>query len=454
MSEDLKELNENIAKLTAIVAEKGLGGLNRDEIVKAFTDALVARDQAAAEAEIIHRGEEPPHTEELRFANVKGRYERVAKQFAEGGYATVNGTKVLPIDLLMAERLMTKAKAAEQKDAKAPSEDLTAIVKAMSSTGVGTGAELVPENLAATIWEDMFVASKVFADLPEQPMTSDPMDVGTMGTMTFAKGTQNIAGTAQDLTTTLPKLTTTELLAEVNWSYNLDEDAVVGMMPSIRMEAERAGAEYMDAFALNADATNAATGNINSDDGDPDDTSYYLSNGQDGIRHLFLVDATGQGSNVAAALDDSKMAVILAKLGKYGLDLPNLRIVPDVQTYLSMLSLASVKTVDVYGAAATVATGELAKYRGITVIPSGVMPTTEADGKVSTTGSNNTKGQLAVYNRMMWRRGSRRGLTIEIDRSIQKRQMILVVSFRIAVGCREATRSTAKHTAGGYNITI
>jgi hypothetical protein len=81
------------------------------------------------------------------------------------------------------------------------------------------------------------------------------------------------------------------------------------------------------------------------------------------------------------------------------------------------------------------------------------MPLTEADGKVSTTAGNNTKGQLVAYNRLMWRRGSRRGLTIEIDRSIQKRQMIMVVSFRIAVGCR-GTRSTAKHTAGGYNITV
>jgi hypothetical protein len=41
---------------------------------------------------------------------------------------------------------------------------------------------------------------------------------------------------------------------------------------------------------------------------------------------------------------------------------------------------------------------------------------------------------------------------MEFDRFIQTRKLVLVASYRIAVGSR-GTRSTAKHTAGLYNIT-
>jgi HK97 family phage major capsid protein len=448
---ELEELLQKITELTNAVKEnKGTDGLNRDALVADLKSLMDEYNQKLLDAMPQRKGEQseiPP------MQQVKGRYASVAKSFENHGEAKINGTKVMPVDLYLAKLLMERAVEQKHPGAKAPSDDLVQMVKAMTSTGAGTGAELVPENLAGEIWEDMYAASRVFADLPEMPMTSDPQDISLLGNMSFAKGTQNTAATAQDIATAENKLTTTELLAEVNWSYNLDEDAVIAMMPALRLEAARAGAEYMDAFALNADATNAAIGNINLDDADPDDDSYFLSAGQDGLRHLFLVDNTNQGSNVNAALDDTKMAAILAKLGKYALDYANVRIVPDVQTYLSMLGMTNVATVDKYGPQAVMVAGELAKYRGIPVIPSGVMPLTEADGKVSTTGSNNTKGQLVAYNRLMWRRGSRRGLTIEIDRSIQKRQMIIVVSFRIAVGCR-GTRSTAKHTAGGYNITV
>jgi HK97 family phage major capsid protein len=449
-----EELLAKITELTNAVKENGgLNGLRKEELIADFKQLLDERDQKRDQTP-DRKGEaggpEIPHGAGYQ---VKGRYGRIVKDLEAHGEASVNGTPVKAIDLVLAKALMERAVATGQSGAVAPSADLVEAVKAMTTSGAATGAELVPENLAGTLWEDMYVASKIFADLPELPMTSDPQNIGLLGTMNFRKGTQNTATTADDLDTGEAKLTATELLSEVNWSYNLDEDAVVAMMPAFRQEAARAGAEYMDAFALNADATATSTGNINLDDDTPAADSYYLTAGQDGIRHQFLVDNTGQGESVGAALDDAKMALILNPLGKYGLDLANLRIVPDVATYLSMLALASVKTVDVYGPSATVVTGELARYRGIPVIPSPVMPLTEADGKACKTAASNVKGQLAAYNRLMWRRGSRRGLTIEIDRDIQKRQMILVVSFRIAVGCR-GTRSAQKHTVGGYNISL
>ena len=95
----------------------------------------------------------------------------------------------------------------------------------------------------------------------------------------------------------------------------------------------------------------------------------------------------------------------------------------------------------------------LASYRGVPILVSGQYPTSEADGKVSTTAGNNAKGGLSCYHRDFWKVGFRRQLLIEVDKLIQKRQMVMVSSFRIAVAAH-GTRSTAKHTAGLRDITI
>jgi hypothetical protein len=58
-----------------------------------------------------------------------------------------------------------------------------------------------------------------------------------------------------------------------------------------------------------------------------------------------------------------------------------------------------------------------------------------------------------IAHRPSWRLGYRRGLTIEFDRDVQKRQLIMVASFRIAVAC-QGTRSSAAHTAGIHGITF
>jgi hypothetical protein len=226
-------------------------------------------------------------------------------------------------------------------------------------------------------------------------------------------------------------------------------------MPLLRAEITRGGAEIIDDFVVNADATDAATGNINSDDQNPPDDSFYLSDGQDGLRHLWLVDNTSQNVDAAsAALTDAMIVNMLGKLDKYGADPSRLVMVGDVQTYLKgFLSSAAgapganLITLDKFGPNAVVLTGQIAAYRGIPLITSAVHRLAAADGKLdAATPSNNTLGSLTVYNRDFWKKGFRRQLLIEMDRDIRAHMMIMVTSFRLAVAAR--TRTSAKHTAG------
>lgn len=436
-------LLQSIAELTQTVKDHHASG---DQVTIDYEKlaAEVAKQQAdltrqqAEQNRPVRRGEEVGPDGEQRLA-AKGRYEAVD-----------------PIDLYLSYKLCKTVQQFSQGPG--PSKELVdAVQKAMTSTGAATGDELVPTDMADGLWDDIYAATNVAQLLTPQVMTSDPMDISlSLGDATFRKGTQNTATTASDLATAKSILTSTELVAEVDWSYTLDEDAIIAMMPGVREVLSRNGAEVLDKFVLNADATNAATGNINLDDADPADDSYYLTDGQDGIRHQWLVDNTGQQvAGGGAAISDAMMRTMFKLLGKYFKDAQSdVVVVPDYTTYLKgMLALTNVVTVDKIGPQATVLTGQLGAYMGVPIVPSAFHPLGEADGKVSTTAGNNTLGSVSCFNRRMWRLGTRRNLMLEVARDIQKRQFILVASFRPAVGTR-GTRSTNTHTSGILNILL
>lgn len=362
---------------------------------------------------------------------------------ASGKFA---GMKVT--DLYLAKRMLAVAQRYNDQ-APGPSDEL---VKAMDSTTGGSGDEFVPTLLASELWDQVYLQSRIAQALgPLVTMPSNPWKVPLWSTFTWYKGTENTATTASNPTTADSTMTTTEILAEVNWSYTLDEDSIIPMLPNLRAELVRSGAEIMDAFFLNADATATSAGNINLDDDTPDSKSYYLSAGQDGIRHYWLVDDTGQGHDMGGlTLADSKILVALASMGKYAIRPDDTFLVTDVQTYFKgLMNLDGVQTLDKYGPNAVLLTGELARYRGIPIIVSESAPLTMSDGKVDTTG--NTLGQLSIVNRAMWMVGARRRLMIEVDRDIQKRQMLMVASMRVAIAARDRT---SDHSAGIYNISV
>jgi hypothetical protein len=224
-------------------------------------------------------------------------------------------------------------------------------------------------------------------------------------------------------------------------------------MPTLRSEIARGGADYIDKFVMNADATNAGTGNINLDDADPDYDSYYLTAGQDGLRHQIIVDNTATAVDLNAALTDALLRAAWAKMGKYGTDNGRLVMFADPKTYLvSLMGLTNVVTWDKFGPQATTLTGQLGAWSGIPIVPTSSIALAEDDGKVSNTPGNNDEGTVLIAHRDMWKVGFKRKLMLEVFRDVQKRSVVMVASFRIAVGTR-GTRSTNTHTAGAFGIT-
>lgn len=452
LSPEMKAVVDQIAELTNTIKEHQGKEIDRAALETRMTELFEQQRRLILENTPVL----PGVTGDMQHRAIEayqGRYARELRDIAAKGEHRIGNWKLRGIDLVMAKQLMDRAVELKESRAKPASEDLDRAVKALTATGSGTGDEIVPTGMASELWQDFFTASRVVADLPTQPMPTDPFDIPLgLGDITWRKGGQGVATTGSNMATAKSTLTATEQVAEQDWTYDLDEDAVIACMPALRQRIALSGGEQMDAFVINACSTATSTGNINLDDDTPATDAYYLTAGQNGMRHLGLVDNTNQKKDASAALSDTLMGNLMTLLGKYGLNPQDARIVPNITAYIDMVGLTNVATFDKYGAQATIVTGELARYRGIPVLPSASVPLTEADGKACKTAASNVKKQILAYNRAGWRVGFRRGLTIEVDRDIQKRMLIMVVSFRIAVAA-QGTRSTATHTAVMYDIT-
>lgn len=465
MSDKIEALTQQIAELQQTIAGREKHEVQYDELAKAFAqkvDELAeARAQEKADAQPDRRvpGDVVRHEGHQEVAIPKSnRYYNVVRDIAREGHSKRMGTKLTPIDLWIAKGMLeTQYKHKESSrwggTAAPPSDELSEAIKALTSTGAATGDELVPTDMAAQLWEDFFLASRVASTITRIDMPTNPFDIPLgLGAVTWRKGTENTATTASDPATAKSTLTATELVTEQNWSYTLNEDAVVAMAPSIRARLAQSGAEIIDDFILNADATDP-TNNINLDDGNPDNDSYYLSAGQDGIRHQWLVDNTAQDVDAGGdALADADITDALALMGKYAVDPMRVVAVCDVSTYLNgFLKLSNAVTIDKFGPGAVVLTGQLAAYRGFPIVVSASHRLAQADGKLNA--SSNTLGSVSIYNRDMWYVGFLRDLLIEMDRDIQKRQFIMVTSLREAVAAH-GTRATNTHTSGIRNILV
>ena len=108
--------------------------------------------------------------------------------------------------------------------------------------------------------------------------------------------------------------------------------------------------------------------------------------------------------------------------------------VSDPETADQIALIDEYLTVDKYGPNATIFNGEAGAIAGHPHVSSIAMSKTEADGKVSTTGANNIKGQVATFNRRGYKVGWRRRVMVETERLPARDQTRIVYSLRLGFG--------------------
>ena len=321
-------------------------------------------------------------------------------------------------------------------------------IRAMDTAESGYGSQLVGAQYVGDLWEAARRESVIFSRIESFEMTAPtaylPVEVDIPELLFVSESTANNSANYSTVKTGSQRVQVDakKFVLHQMFSGEMEEDAILPFVPFLRRQAELGMRHYSDSLALNGDTTNAGTGNINLDDADPADTKHYLA--FDGIRHVGLVDVTTNQtdmSGAAVALYDKLLKlrgkmIDSARFVDWGhpIDPTDLIYVADPESADLIALQDEVLTVDKYGAGATVLAGEQLKIGRHPLISSMAMSKTEADGKVSTTGGNNTLGQVAAFNRRGCVVGWRRRVKLEAERLIGSDQTRLVWSMRLGMG--------------------
>lgn len=342
-------------------------------------------------------------------------------------------------------------------------------IKAMDSAESGFGSQLVGAQYVGELLEASRRESRIFNQLTAFEMTAPtaflPVEVDFPEMIFVGESTAAYSGTSygtQKTGSQRVQVDAKKFIIHQNWSGEMEEDAIVPYIPFLRMQAAKSIAHYTDSLALNGDTTNAGTGNINLVDADPADTKHYLA--FDGIRHAALVDNTANAVDCAGAITYTQLTQLRSKMidsarfvdWGHPSDPNDLIYVCDPETADRIAELSEVLTMDKYGVNASIIAGEVSKIGRNPLIVSMAMSKTDATGAVSTTGTNNTKGQVAAFNRKGFVPGWRRRVKLEVERIPGTDQTRMVYSLRLGMG-----RFTPSGAASGiecssvlYNATI
>lgn len=344
--------------------------------------------------------------------------------------------------------------------------DAVANKRAMDSAETGFGLELIGAQYVRDLWQAARNMDSIVGDIRTIPQTDPttyiPID-GALPEMLFVGESTSASATAYTTSKTASNrrtLTAKKFTIQQIWSAELNEDSIIAFTPFLREMLNMSAAVHLGSAFYNGDETNAGTGNINLDDANPADTKHYLA--WDGIRHYWLVDATGQGINQAGALDIGNINVARGRLNgtdddidnavgniNWGLVARDLRIVADWDTYMALLDTDKVVTVDKYGPAATILTGELGSLYGIPIISPPYATKTDTDGKAVDTEATNSRGQVTVYAPRGWISGVRRDVQLFFDRIQRTDQFLFELYTR-----RSFQRFGGNVAAGIYNIAL
>ena len=341
-------------------------------------------------------------------------------------------------------------------------------IRAMDTGESGYGAQLVGAQYVADLWTAARAESRVFNLINSFEMTAPtayiPVEVDFPELLLVSESTAN---NSSDFTTTKTgsnrvQVDAKKFVIHQMWSGEMEEDAIIPYLPFIRRQLALSLAHYSDSLVLNGDTTNAGTGNINLDDADPADTKHYLA--FDAIRHVGLVDNTANQADMAGAITLPALAAARSRMMSaayfhdwgHPTDASDLVYVADPATADAIAALDPVLNARIYNGGRDLLSGQVAAILGYPVISSAAMSKTEADGKVSTTANNNTKGQIATFNRRGFVVGWRRRVKLETERIPATDQTRIVASLRLGFGRFSPTGAAPGIEAADviFNITV
>lgn len=332
----------------------------------------------------------------------------------------------------------------------------------MHTGNTGYGAELIPTDVLMGEIVDMIPKYSTFlGQLPgfhgtDMPVSAKVPVIGEAGL--FYPNTEPTTGAlgpvgqgTHRLATGEVTITQGQFIAKIALSKRELNYSIADLEALIKKRLAESAARTIEALIINADAETGATGNVNSDDGAPASTNYYLEQDH-GLRELAI---NGSGLTIdGGTLAMGDLIGAMNVLGDLAANPADLLWLFNRATYNEALTLDAFAKANERGAASTIAGNAISNIYGADLFIPRDLPKTEADGKVSTTASNNTKGQIVLFNKNAVQYGYGQPLEIDVEKVPGKGvNIVATFEFGFAVAQKLAGQ-TDSSVALVRNITL
>lgn len=322
--------------------------------------------------------------------------------------------------------------------------------KAMTSTGSNLGDEFVPTDLSGELQRRLYLASNLYAALAgseiDQPSQPYELPLSTTRPSFYLETTEGQATTASDSGTGKVVMDAKKFMAKVLFSYELDEDSIIPILPLLQQQLADAAAATFESVLLNGDDT------ATHQDSDTHAIAKAPEKAYKGLRKFALAVAALKSDWSTGGINAANVRAAKKLMKLYGNDTRNLFMVVGSLGENDVLGIAELMTVDKAGPRASILTGSVGSIYNIPIITSAACrENLNASGVYD--GTTTTKGSVVIFNRTRFLLGRRREFTIETEKDIDTQQMKVVASFRKSFVPVETPSVTVPSVVIGYNYT-
>jgi len=304
--------------------------------------------------------------------------------------------------------------------------------------------------LASDLQTRMYLESQLAAELmaSEVNMPTNPFKFPMTTTRTsFYVGSEAPGSDPTESTPGTSNITldAAKLTGMSNYSYEVDEDAIIAVLPMIQDNLASGAADAFEGALINGDTT------ATHQDSDIHAVTGHASKLFKGLRKLALAGSVTSNLTTGGISADNILAM-KKKMKRWGIRPRDLLLIVGPQGYNDLIGLDETLTFDKVGnaSAARILTGEAASIFGIRIVVSSqVREDLNASGVYD--GSTTTKGSILLMHRPSWLVGVKRGFTIEVDVDKKRQINSVIATFRRAFMPKETPSASLPLVVLGYN---
>lgn len=326
--------------------------------------------------------------------------------------------------------------------------------KALNTSTDGEGQDFVPTGFSASLIDDVRLALKVAGLFPTITMPArsgafeNPIRGARQSAYLIGEPTSDSASKIPAVTAPTDKVSFSAKTHGVRmlWSYDIDEDSAIAIMPFARQELVQALADGEETSIVNGDTSTTHQ-----------DSDVTAAND---VRKSFLgLRYHAGGSSGNAAVDISTLSLdnlraIRRNMGRFGVNPRELAYITSISSYIQLLTVDEVLTMDKIGNLGTVMQGQLGSIDGIPIVVSEFMREDLNTSGVYD-GSTTTDTILLLANtRSFYKAYKPGGVKVETGSDIETQQKIAVASRRLDFKQVITPGASGEETVGlGYSLT-